>query len=119
MVGRRARRTLPEVTAESPHLPDELEPARAIRRALAAQGLKARDVDLVAVWATGPLGRERAELAVSMGLGRFATNVTAVYDDPDPFARCAAAIAAGEATVAVALAIDAAGIGRAQAFGRP
>jgi hypothetical protein len=104
------------VTLESPHGTDELEPARAIRRALAAQNLKARDVELIAVWATGPLGHERAELAVTMGLGRFAGGVTAVYDDPDPFARCAAAVASGAARAAVALVIDGAGH-RAIAYG--
>ena len=105
------------MTAESPQARDELEPARVIRRALAARGLKARDVELVVVWATGALGRERAELAVSMGLGRFAQRVSAVFDDPDPFARCAAAIAGGEARVAVALVIDPVAGSRALAFG--
>jgi hypothetical protein len=106
------------VTTGSPQAADELEPARAIRRALAAQGHKARDVGLIAVWATGALARERAELAVAMGLGRFADGVTTVFDDPDPFARCVAAIAAGEAHVAVALVIDPSEGIRAQAFGR-
>ena len=106
------------MTTGSPQAPNELEAARAIRRALAAQGLKARDVDLIAVWATGALARERAELAVAMGLGRFADGVATVFDDPDPFARCAAAIAAGEAQVAVALVIDPVAGNRAQAFGR-
>ena len=105
-----------EVTIQSPRGVDELEPARAIRRALAAQNLKARDVELIAVWATGALSRERAELAVTMGLGRFAEGVTSVFDDPDPFARCAAAVAAGEARVAVALIIDRDGQ-RALAYG--
>jgi len=106
------------VTAESPHTPDELEPARAVRRALAAHGFKARDVELIAVWATGVLARERARLAVAMGLGRFAAGVATVFDDPDPFARCAAAVSAGEARVAVALIIDPSAGVRAQAFGR-
>jgi hypothetical protein len=107
------------VTARSPQAPDELEAARAIRRALAAQGLKARDVGLIAVWATGALARERAEVAVAMGLGRFAAGIPAVFDDPNPFARCAAAIAEGEAQVAVALIIDPVAGNRALAFGRP
>jgi hypothetical protein len=85
---------------------------------LAAQGLKARDVGLIAVWAAGVLARERAELAVTMGLGRFADGVATVFDDPDPFARCAAAVGAGEARVAVALVIDPSAGVRAQAFGR-
>jgi hypothetical protein len=105
------------VTVESPQSPDELEPARAIRRALAARGLKARDVGLIAVWSAGALGRERAELAVAMGLGRFAERVSAVFDDPDPFARCAAAVADGKVRVAVALVIDPAAGHRALAFG--
>jgi hypothetical protein len=105
------------VTAGSPQPPDELEAARAIRRALAAQGLKARDVGLIAVWATGALARERAELAVTMGLGRFASGVATVFDDPDPIARCAAAVAAGEAQVAVGLIIDPIAGNRAHAFG--
>jgi hypothetical protein len=106
------------VTTESPHGTDELEPARAVRRALAAHNLKARDVELIAVWATGALSRERATLAVTMGLGRFADHATAVFDDPDPFARCAAAVARGEVGAAVALVIDGAGH-RATAYGRP
>lgn len=116
MAGRRATHS-GKVTIQSPHSADELEPARAIRRALAAQNLKARDVELIAVWATGGLSRERAELAVTMGLGRFADGVATVFDDADPFARCAAAVASGEARVAVALVIDAAGDSRARAFG--
>ena len=106
------------MTTGSRQPPDELEPARAIRRTLAAHGLKARDVGLIAVWASGALARERAELAVTMGLGRFADGVATVFDDPDPVARCVAAIAAGEVQVAVALVIDpSAGI-RARAFSR-
>lgn len=73
---------------------------------------------LVAVWATGPLARERAELAVALGLGRFAAGVTTVYDDPDPLARCAAAIARGDVAVAVALVIGPDG-NHALAFSRP
>ena len=106
------------MTAESPHGTDELEPARAVRRALAAQNLKARDVELIAVWATGPLSRERAALAVTMGLGRFAGGATAVFDDPDPFARCAAAVASGAVRAAVALVIDGDGH-RAVAYAAP
>ena len=105
------------MTTRSPGGTDELEPARAIRRALAAQNLKARDVDLIAVWASGPLARERAELAATMGLGRFADGVTAVFDDPDPFAHCAAAVADGKASVAVALVIDPVAGNRAIAYG--
>jgi hypothetical protein len=85
---------------------------------LAAKGLKARDVGLIAVWATGPLARERAELAVTVGLGRFADGVVAVYDDPDPMTRCAAAVESGHVAVAVALVIGGDGLS-ALAFGRP
>lgn len=105
------------VTPGTAGAPDDLQPARAIRRALAASGLKARDVGLIAVWASG-VGRERAELAVKMGLGRFAAGVTTVFDDPDPFGRCAAAIDGDEVQVAVALVIDPAGNDRALAFSR-
>ncbi len=107
-----------EVTNQSPHQPDELEPARAIRRALAAGGLKARDVRLIAVWATGPLARERAELAVAMGLGRFSGGVAAVFDEPDPIEYCSGAVARGDAAVAVGLVIGPTG-NQAVAFGRP
>ncbi len=107
-----------KVTVKSPRPRDELEPARAIRRALAAKGLKARDVGLVAVWATGALARERAELAVAMGLGRFAAGVTTVYDDPDPVARCERAVVRGDVAVAVALVMGPDG-NRALAFSRP
>lgn len=111
-------RAIPNVTAESPHAADELEPARAIRRALAVAGFKAHDVGLIAVWASGANAREQADLAVAMGLGRFADGVTTVFDNPDPFARCAAAVARGEAQVAVGLVIDPAAGNRALAFGR-
>lgn len=114
----RHRLTADKVTAKSPRPPDELEPARAIRRALADKGLKARDVGLVAVWAIGALARERAELAVAMGLGRFAAGVTTVFDDPDPVARCAAAVGRGDVAVAVALVIGSDG-NHALAFSRP
>jgi hypothetical protein len=106
------------VTTQSPQQPDELEPARAIRRALAAHGLKASEVGLIAVWATGPLARERAELAATMGLGRFTAGVTAVFDDPDPIGRCEAAVARGEVAAAVGLVIGQDG-NKAVAFGRP
>ena len=105
------------MTARSPSTHDELEPARAIRRALAAHGFKARDVGLIAVWATGPLARKRAELAVSMGLGRFADGVTTVFDEPDPFTYCENAVARGATAVSVALTIDPTGT-VARAFGR-
>jgi len=106
------------VTDQSPHLGDELEPARAIRRALAAKGLKAREVELIAVWATGALARERAELAVTMGLGRFTDGVRAVFDEPDPMAYCRTAVARGDVAVAVGLVIGPAGH-EAVAFARP
>jgi hypothetical protein len=99
-------------------LPDELEPARQIRRALAAKGLKARDVGLVAVWASGPLAPERAQLAVELGLGRFASGVEAIYDDPEPMARCATAVRNGDVAVAVGLVIGVDG-SQALAFSRP
>jgi hypothetical protein len=86
--------------------PSDLEPAREVRRALAAGGFKARDVGLVAVWATGPHSRERARNAVTRGLGRFASGVTTVFDDPNVAARCRTAVERGEVTVAVALTID-------------
>ena len=108
-----------EVTNESPQARDDLEPARAIRRALAERGLKARDVGLVAVWATGAGAHGRARQAVTRGLGRFATGVVVIDDDPDPFARCEAAVARGEVAVAVALSIDPVRGNRALAFGRP
>lgn len=111
------------MTTESPgasgNRADDLQPARAIRRALAGGGFKARDVDLVVVWAVGPQARERAGQAVARGLGRFAVGVRTVFDEPDVAGRCATAIASSEATVAVALTIDVAGVGVALAFGRP
>ncbi|HUP83361.1 MAG TPA: hypothetical protein VM284_04130 [Candidatus Limnocylindria bacterium] len=73
---------------------------------------------LIAVWATGPLARERAELAVELGLGRFASGVAAVYDDPDPMARCQAAIDSGDVAAAVGLLIGGDG-SSALAFRRP
>lgn len=106
------------MTNQSPSASDELEPARAIRRALAVKGLKAREVDLIAVWATGPLARERAELAATMGLGRFTDRVRAVFDEPDPIAYCAAAVARGDVAVAVGLVIGPTGH-EAVAFARP
>ena len=97
----------------------DLGPARAIRRALADRGFKARDVGFVSVWATGQRARERAERAVERGLGRFAAGVRTSFDDPDVAGQCAAAIARGEARVAVALTIDPVAGDVARAFGRP
>jgi 3-oxoacyl-(acyl-carrier-protein) synthase len=96
----------------------DLQPARAIRRALADAGLNAREVGLVAVHAVGPRARERAERAVSRGLGRFAAGVAASFDDADVAARCVAAIERGEVSAAVALTIDPDAGNRALAFGR-
>lgn len=107
------------MTDQSPQKDDDLQPARAIRRALAASGLKARDVGLIAVWATGSRAREQSRTAVTRGLGRFAAGVATVLDDPDPFARCATAVASGEVAVAVALTIDPVAGNVARAFGRP
>jgi hypothetical protein len=90
-----------------------------LRRALANGGLNAREVGLVAVWATGPRARERAEHAVERGLGRFASGVGRIYDNPRVEAACAAAIARGEVSVAVALTIDPAKGNLALAFTRP
>jgi hypothetical protein len=105
-------------TSDGPGLED-LQPARAIRRALANGGLNAREVGLAAVHAVGPRGRERAEHAVARGLGRFAAGVATSFDDPQVAARCVAAIERGEVTAAVALTIDPVAGNLALAFGRP
>ena len=110
------------VTKQSPSMvagaADDLQAARAIRRALADKGLKAREVDLVAIWAAQPRARQVAALAVARGLGRFAAGVSNVVVGPDPFARCASAIASGEAKVEVALMVDPVTGGVALAFSR-
>ena len=98
---------------------DDLQPARAIRRALADGVMSARDVGLVAVHAVGPRARERAEHAVARGLGRFAAGVATSFDDPAVADRCVAAIARGEVFAAVALTIDPVAGNLALAFGRP
>jgi hypothetical protein len=98
---------------------DDLQPARAIRRALADGGLSAREVGLAAVHAVGPLSRERSEHAVARGLGRFAAGVATTFDDPEVAARCVAAIERGDVTAAVALTIDPVAGNVALAFGRP
>jgi len=97
---------------------DDLQPARAIRRALADGGLNAREVGLAAVHAVGPRARERAEHAVARGLGRFAAGIATSFDDPAVAARCVAAIERGEVTAAVALTIDPVAGNLALAFGR-
>jgi hypothetical protein len=51
----------------------DLQPARAIRRALADGRLGAADVDYVAVDTSGSRGYERAAHAAERGLGRFAS----------------------------------------------
>jgi hypothetical protein len=111
-------RGVARTTADSADAED-LQPARAIRRALADGGLGAREVGFAAVHVVGPRARERAEHAVARGLGRFAAGVTTSFDDPDVAARCVAAIERGEVTVAVALTIDPAAGNVALAFGRP
>lgn len=97
----------------------DLQPARAVRRALANAGIHARDVGLVAVHAVGPHARERARHAVRRGLGRFSAGVATSFDDPAVADRCARAVERGEAAVAVALTIDPAAGNLALAFGRP
>jgi hypothetical protein len=98
---------------------DDLQAARAIRRALADRGLKARSVDFVAIWTTEKRARPLAGLALLRGLGRFAKGVSTVVLDPDPPQRCASAIASGEAHVALALTIDPIAGSVAVAFDRP
>jgi hypothetical protein len=100
-------------------LDGDLQPARAIRRALANGRLNAREVGLVAVHAVGPRARERAQHAVARGLGRFAAGVATSFDDQAVAARCVTAIERGEVTAAVALTIDPVAGNLALAFGRP
>lgn len=106
-------------TGSDSHDTEDLQPARAIRRALAGGAMNAREIGLVAVHAVGPRARERAEHAVARGLGRFAAGVTTSFDDPRVAACCVAAIARGEVTAAVALTIDPIAGNLALAFGRP
>ena len=97
--------------------PDDLQPARAIRRALADGGMRASEIDLVAVASSGPLGAGRAARAVSRGLGRFAERATLELDG-EPGAACARAIERGSASGAVALIIEPAAGNVALAFSR-
>jgi hypothetical protein len=98
---------------------DDLQPARAIRRALANGAMSAREIGFAAVHAVGPRARERAEHAVARGLGRFAAGVATSFDDPQVADRCVAAIERGEVSAAVALTIDPVAGNIALAFGRP
>ena len=97
----------------------DLQPARAMRRALAYGGLRARDVGFAAVHASGPRARERAEHAVARGLGRFAGGVATSFDDPGVATACISAIEGGGIGAAVALTIDPVLGNLALAFGRP
>lgn len=57
--------------------PLDLQPARAIRRALANGRMSAREVGYIAAIGAGPGARERAAHAVARGLGRYAAGTAA------------------------------------------
>lgn len=102
--------------------PTDLQPARAIRRALADGRMSAREVGYAAVEAVGLDAGERAAHAVVRGLGRFASACALDIGDgagPGAGARCVRAIADGAASGAVALSLGADGVNVALAFSRP
>jgi hypothetical protein len=73
--------------------PSDLEPARAIRRALADGQMHAREVDYVAVEAAGPGATERAAHAVTLGLGRYVAGALVAFTES----------ATGSSVIAIAL----------------
>lgn len=102
--------------------PGDLQPARAVRRALADGRMSAGEVGYIAVDAVGPRARERAAHAVARGLGRYAAQVVVEIAEvavSRAAAKCVAAIANGTAAGAVALTMDPNGVNVALAFRRP
>lgn len=99
---------------------DDLQPARALRRAMADGRMNAADIDYACAFELGSDSDTRAMAALERGLGRFA-DATKLEVGPDPLARCATAIneSGGSVRAALALVIKP-GVGSlAVAFGRP
>ena len=98
--------------------PGDLQPARAIRRALADGRMAAREIAYVCVEGSGPRAAERAAHAFSRGLGRFAANAVMDFGS-GAVATCIGALDRGDVRGAVALVMGRDGVNLALAFSRP
>ena len=97
----------------------DLQPPRALRRALADARMNASDVGYACAFEFGSDSEARARAALERGLGRFSA-ATRLEVGSDPLVRCAMAIKSDASIrAAVALIINP-GVGSiALAFGRP
>jgi hypothetical protein len=128
-LGRAETRDADEGSGDDPR---GLQPARAIRRALADAGLKAADVE--AVWACFDRrafadAARRARAAIELGLGSDAAQVALIDVRPASAdglvsaelaaARCRLAVARGDIRTGLSVAIAVGGRNVAIAWGRP
>ena len=92
-------------TASGDADPDDLQPARAIRRALADGGMRAGEVEYASAETVGRADPQRELHAIERGLGRFAP---AVVLDPGGLSvvRCVIAIAIGRPSSPLAFESD-------------
>lgn len=100
--------------------PEDLQPARALRRALADGRMSAAEIGYACAFEFGSDSDARALAALERGLGRFAV-ATRLEVGSDPLVRCAMAVNGSDGSVGGALAlIINPGVGSiALAFGRP
>jgi hypothetical protein len=107
-------------TVEQPQIKGDLQPARALRRALADGRLRASDIGYACALERRAVDQARALHALERGLGRFAATIE-LETAEDPLTRAVAAVGRSGQPVmrAIALVIDP-GVGSiALAFGRP
>lgn len=84
--------------------PSDLQPARAMRRALADGRMSAADIGYACAWETGAAQQTRALAAMERGLGRFAAAIE-LEAGPNPIVRCAMAVMDNGGSVHGALAL--------------
>jgi hypothetical protein len=107
-------------TTEQPQIKGDLQPARALRRALADGRLNASDIGYACAFELRVTIQARAMHALERGLGRFAATIE-LETAQDPFTRAVAAVGRSDhpVTGSVALLIQP-GVGSiALVFGRP
>jgi hypothetical protein len=99
--------------------PEDLQAARALRRALADARMSASEIGYACALELGSTSDARALTALERGLGRFAPS-TKIEVGPDPLVRCAMAIKTDESLRGAVALVITPGIGSiALAFGRP
>jgi hypothetical protein len=106
--------------SEEPHTAGDLQPPRALRRALADARMSASDIGYACAFELGSSQQARARAALERGFGRYAATIELEVAE-DPLIRCIGAITGSGGSVdgAIALIITPGGGSIALAFARP